>query len=118
MPRIAARLDDLKAADPDVAARAEPLLTQLKGLERPDYRRRGRRPRLPPRGIKSSTAASIPAKRCCLQYARDEKAQLAALVDAAAELQATFGDWRVAWGDVHRLSPSAAIVGCLGAAAD
>jgi acyl-homoserine-lactone acylase len=102
MPQIAARLDDLRAVNPDVAARAQPLLAHLKDWDG--------------RITADSTAATLatawyqklygsqyPGETLLPQYSRDQTAQLAALVDAAAELQATFGDWRVAWGDVHRL---------------
>ncbi len=102
MPKIAAALGDLRQQTPQSAQQVEPLLAHLKAWDG--------------RITADSTAAPLatawyeelygtvyPAETLKPQYANNPTAQLEALLAAAQELQKTFGDWRVAWGDIYRV---------------
>ncbi len=102
MPQIAAGLKQLRAGKPQLAEQVEPLLAHLKNWDG--------------RITADSTAAPLatawyeelygtvyPAETLKPQYANNPAAQLEALFAAAQDLQKTFGDWRVRWGDIYRV---------------
>ena len=103
LPKYQQQFARLKQTDPDLAQQVEPYLTHLLNWDG--------------RGGEPSTQATL-----CLQwyeelvgpaYATKENlrpellndlpAQFKALVRAAEKLKKTYGDWKVPWGDVHRL---------------
>ena len=103
LPRYKEQFARLKQTDPELAGQIEPYLTHLLKWDG--------------RGGEASTQATL-----CLQwyeemvgpgYATKEnlrtdlinnpQAQFKALVRAADKLKSVYGDWKVAWGEVHRL---------------
>jgi acyl-homoserine-lactone acylase len=103
LPKYKEEFAKLKRTEPELAVEVEPYLTHLLNWDG--------------RGGKTSTQATL-----CLQwyeeltgpgYATREnlrpeflnnpQAQFKALLRAAAKLKMVYGDWKVAWGEVHRL---------------
>jgi acyl-homoserine-lactone acylase len=103
LPKYQQQFASLKQTDPDLAQQVEPYLNHLLNWDA--------------RGGETSTQATL-----CIQwyeelvgpgYATREnlrpdlinnpQGQFKALVTAAEKLKKMYGDWKVAWGDVHRL---------------
>ena len=103
LPKYKVQFEQLKQTEPDLARQVEPYLTHLLNWDC--------------RGGASSTQASL-----CVQWYEElvgpgfatkenlkpeminhPKAQFKALVTAAEKLQKTYGDWKMAWGDIYRM---------------
>ncbi len=102
LPGYARDLADLEKTDPSLAAEVSPYLQHLLDWDC--------------RGSLDSTATTLclawyeelygfgyPAETLKPQYQGNVAEQLKALVRAASKLKATFGDWKVPWGEVNRI---------------
>ncbi|MEX0679359.1 MAG: penicillin acylase family protein [Pirellulales bacterium] len=102
LPRYRLELERLRETDAKLAAQVEPYLAHLVDW---DYK-----------GTIDSTQATLciawyeelygfgyPAETLKPQYVSNVAERLGALVTAARKLQTTFGDWKVAYGQVNRL---------------
>ncbi|HEV3005294.1 MAG TPA: penicillin acylase family protein, partial [Pirellulales bacterium] len=112
LPEYAKTLDELKRTDPALAAQAAPYLEHLLAWDC---------------HIKAdSTAATLcvawyeelygngyPGEQLREQFVADVPARFKALVRAAAALRAVYGDWRVPWGDIHRIQRHADVADLL-----
>ena len=102
LPKYRRKWEALRKTDARLAEEVEPYLKHLL-----DWDCRG--------GVDSTQATlciewyeqlyglGYPAETMRRRYVGDAAAQLRALVKAARSLKGTFGDWRVAWGKIHRL---------------
>ncbi|MBI3853815.1 MAG: penicillin acylase family protein [Verrucomicrobia bacterium] len=107
LPKYKIQFEELKQTDPELARKAEPYFTHLLNWDC--------------RGGVKSTQASL-----CVQWYEElvgpgfatkeslkpeminnPKAQFQALVTAAEKLQHIYGNWKIAWGDIHRLQRQA-----------
>ena len=103
LPGYKLQFEELKQTDPELARQVEPYLTHLLNWDC--------------RGGETSTQASL-----CVQWYEElvgpkfatreslkpeminnPKAQFSALVRAAEKLKSIHGDWKIPWGDIHRL---------------
>ncbi len=102
LPKYAKAFDDLKQSHPELAARVQPYLEHLLDWDC--------------RSSHASTQTSLcvawyeelygngyPGEQLKPRFADDMPLRFEALVSAAGQLQSTHGNWRVAWGDVHRI---------------
>ena len=102
LPSYARRLRTLEGADPDLAARVRPYLEHLLDW---DFR-----------SSLTSTQATLavgwyeelygrgyPVETLKPEYVNDMPARFLALERAAEKLTELYGDWRVPYGDVHRI---------------
>ncbi|MBX7166788.1 MAG: penicillin acylase family protein [Pirellulales bacterium] len=102
LPVYGRKLETLKETNPDLAAKAEPYLKHLLDWDG--------------RGDITSTQTTLcmawyeelygfgyPAETLKREFVGNPAGQFEALITAARKLQDTFGDWKVAWGDVNRL---------------
>lgn len=102
LPRYARMHRQLESTHPELAARAKPFLEHLLDW---DYR-----------SSATSTQATLcvewyeqlygrgyPVETLRPEYVFDVPKRFEALIAAADNLKALFGDWRVAYGDIHRL---------------
>jgi len=102
LPLYARMLDELKRTDPALAAQAAPYLDHLLAWDC--------------RTTVDSTAATLcvawyeemygttyPGEQLKRQFVDDVPLRFKALVRAATSLHSAYGDWRVAWGDIHRI---------------
>lgn len=101
LPKYAQAFEQVKREQPLLARQIEPLLSHLLDWDC--------------RVTAGSTQATLctawyeemystnyPGEVMKPRYADNKVAQFQALATAASRLRASFGDWRVAWGDVHR----------------
>lgn len=103
LPRYKLQFEELKQTDPELARQVEPYIVHLLNWDC--------------RGGVPSTQASL-----CVQWYEEmvgpsfatketlkpeminsPKAQFKALVKAAEKLKSIYGDWKMPWGDIHRL---------------
>lgn len=101
-PKYRREWDRLRHTDPDLAARAEPYFSHLSNW---DYK---------------CSVDSTQATLCCAwyeklygelygsetmvrQYVQNPGSKFQALIEAADGLKKTFGDWKIAWGDINRI---------------
>ncbi|HVX11662.1 MAG TPA: penicillin acylase family protein [Pirellulales bacterium] len=102
LPRYARAFEDLKQTHPELAERVRPYLEHLLDWDC--------------RSAHDSTQTSLcvawyeelygggyPGEQIKSRFADDMPLRFEALVSAADHLQSTHGDWRVPWGDVHRI---------------
>jgi len=102
LPGYARMLDELKRTDPALAAQAAPYLDHLMAWNC--------------HTTVDSTAATLcvawyeemygssyPGEQLKPQFVLDVPQRFKALVRAATALRSAYGDWRVAWGDIHRI---------------
>ena len=102
LPRYRGELARFRQTDPDLAARAAPYLAHLLDWDR--------------KGNVDSTQASLclawyeelygfgyPAETLKPQFVSNPAEQLKALVTAAEKLEKTFGNWKIAYGEISRL---------------
>jgi acyl-homoserine lactone acylase PvdQ len=113
LPRLAEQFEEVRALDPALARQAEPLLEHLLAWD-------GRA------GIGSTQAtlcvawyqelcgAGYPGETLKPQYEDNPVAAFYALVRAATALQQVHGDWRVPWGNVHRIQRHANVADLMG----
>lgn len=102
LPFYKQKLETFKQTKPDFAAAVEPFLNHLLDWDC--------------RGTVDSTPTTLclawyeelygfgyPAEKLKAEYVGNPEAQFKALIAAARKLKSTFGDWKVAWGEVNRL---------------
>ncbi|HUY34991.1 MAG TPA: penicillin acylase family protein [Pirellulales bacterium] len=102
LPEYARLLDELKRIDPALAAQAAPYLEHLMAWNC--------------HTTADSTAATLcvawyeemyggtyPGEQLKPRFVDDVPLRFKALLRAATTLRAVYGDWRVAWGDIHRI---------------
>ena len=102
VPRFQTDWQRLASQNPDLATRVKPMLDHLADW---DFR-----------ATKESTQTALclawyeqlyglgyPAETLKFEFQSDRLAQLAALETAASSLNRLYGDWKIKWGDAHRL---------------
>jgi acyl-homoserine lactone acylase PvdQ len=112
LPRLADEVQSLVRTDPALLAQVAPLMRHLRDWDG--------------RCAAESTQATLcvawyhelygaeyPGETLKEQYRDDPAARARALLKAAATLTAGHGDWRVAWGDIHRLQRHANVADLL-----
>jgi acyl-homoserine-lactone acylase len=102
LPQYGRRFEELRATDPELAAQVEPYLKHLLDWDC--------------RVSADSTQATLceawyealygmeyPAETLLPQFVKDPKLEFQALIDSAAKLKASHGDWRVPWATLFRI---------------
>jgi len=101
LPKYAQRFAELETSNPRAAKRVEPYLKHLLDW---DCRitAESTQATLCTAWYEELFGSGYPGEVMKPRYAADVEAQFAALVGAAASLRIQYGDWKVAWGAIHR----------------
>ncbi|HVU88874.1 MAG TPA: penicillin acylase family protein [Pirellulales bacterium] len=102
LPRYERALEQLKTTDPQIAERVAPYLAHLLDW---DYRVTLESTQAPlcVEWYEELYGGNYPGETLKPAYRGNVALQLTALVQAASKLQTTYGNWKVAYGDIYRI---------------
>ncbi|HVU87050.1 MAG TPA: penicillin acylase family protein [Pirellulales bacterium] len=102
IPRYQRELELLKASNPELAAKAAPLIAHLADW---DFRSSvtSTQTTLCAAWYQELYGTGYPAENLKPEYQESQAKRFEALLTAAAKIKALYGDWKVPWGDISRM---------------
>ena len=102
IPRHQRELEVLKASNPELAAKAAPLIAHLADW---DFRSSvtSTQTTLCAAWYQELYGTGYPAENLKPEYQESQAKRFEALLVAAAKIKALYGDWKVPWGDISRM---------------